>query len=175
MFEAPSEPTDEDIGYFRDLCQCIGFVVVHWSLTEQQLDNWINVCANNCGGRPYLNGKGVPQGLKRKITFIKRCLRALPELAEFRTECAALLSRVLSALNRRHDLIHGAITELRPDPVTGAFKFRRIGYAGDDHTFTEFTITPSDFQEFAPVLEGLVTDAIAFSRKLGDRFLGPLE
>jgi hypothetical protein len=169
---SPSEPTDVDIRYFADLCQCIGFVVVHWSLIEQQLDNWVNACANNAGGKPFLKDKGVPQALKRKATFIKRCLRELPALAEFRDECASLLSRVLSASNRRHDLIHGAITELRPDPATGAFKFRRIGYDGDDHTLTEFNVTPSDFRAFAPVLTDLVTDAIAFSQRLGDKFLG---
>ena len=170
-----AEPTDEDIRYFADLCQCIGFVVVHWSLTEQQLDNWVNVCANNCGGKPFLEGKGVPQALKRKATFIKRCLKELPDLAPFRDECAALLSRVLSASKQRHDLIHGAITALRPDPTTGAFRFRRIGYDGDEHTLTEFNITPNEFRAFAPILTDLVTDVIAFSQKLGDRFLGPLE
>jgi hypothetical protein len=175
MPEAPSEPSDEGIRYFADLCQVIGFVVIHWSLTEQQLDNWVNVCAHNVGGKPFLDGKGVPLSLKRKATFIKRCLRELPDLADFREECAGLLSRVLAASNRRHDLIHGAVTELEPDPLTGAFKFRRIGYDGDNHTFTEFTITPNDFRDFAPVLTDLVTDAIAFSQRLGDRFLEPLE
>ena len=166
------EPTDENARYFADLCTVIGFVVIHWSLTEQQLDNWVNVCVNNVGGAPLLGGHGVPKALNRKITFIKRCLAQLPELAPFRDECAALLSRVKSASDRRHDLIHGALTELRPDPTTGAFKFRMIGYAGDLHTFREFNLTPNDFREFAPVLTDLVTDAIAFSQKLGDRFLG---
>jgi hypothetical protein len=173
MSADPDEPTDDDIRYFADLCQVIGFVVIHWSLAEQQLDNWVNVCANNAGGKPFLEGKGVPQALKRKVNFIKRCLREIPDLAEFRDECAGLLSRILSASNRRHDLIHGAITELKPDPATGAFKFRRIGYAGDEHTLTEFMVTPNDFRAFAPVLTALVTDTIAFSQKLGDRFLGP--
>lgn len=171
LLSAP-EPSDEDIRYFTDLCQCIGFVVLHWSLIEQQLDNWVNVCANNCGGKPFLGGKGVPQALKRKAIFLKRCLRGLPALAPFRDECIRLIGRILAASNKRHDLIHGAITELRPDPTTGAFSFRRIGYRGDDHTVTEFTVTPNDFHKFAPVLTDLVTDSITFSQKLGDRFLG---
>lgn len=100
-------------------------------------------------------------------------MNRLPVLFKFRDECAALLTRVLEASDRRHDLIHGAVTELRPDPITGAFSFRRIGYRGGEHTFTEFTVTPNDFQAFAPVLTDLVTDAIAFSQKLGDKFLGP--
>ena len=69
--------------------------------------------------------------------------------------------------------MHGSLMELRPDPVTGAFKFRRIGYKGDLYLISEFTLTPNDFREFAPVLSDLVTDAIAFSQKLADRFPGP--
>ncbi len=166
-----SEPTDEDIRHFANLCQCIGFVVLHWALIEQQLDSWVNVCSNKCGGNHFLQGKGVPQAMKRKITFLRRCLHGLPDLAPFREECAELLSRVLSAAEKRHDLIHGAITELRPNPITGGFSFRRIGYAGDDHTFTEFAVTANDFQAFGPILTDLVTDTIAFSQRLADKFL----
>jgi hypothetical protein len=164
--------TDEDIRLFADFCQCIGFVVLHWSLTEQQLDNWVNVCFNNCGGSKFQNGSGVPRSLKPKVRFLRRCLKTIPALTEFRDECAELLSRVSAASKRRNDLIHGAIAELRPDPATGAFRFRKIGYDGDLHTISEFNLTPSDFREFAPILTDLVTDTIAFSQKLGDRFLG---
>jgi hypothetical protein len=166
------EPTDDDIRYFADLCQCIGFVVVHWSLIEQQLDNLVNVCFNNCGGKEFQKGSGVPRSLKPKIVFVKRCLKVRAILAPFRNEGISLLSRISLGSTKRHDLIHGAITELKPDPVTGAFRFRRIGYDGDLHTLSEFNITPNDFRVFAPVLTDLVTDAIAFSQRLGDRFLG---
>jgi|SRR5260370_32779760 hypothetical protein len=167
------EPTDDDIRYFADLCECIGFVVVHWSLTEQQLDNWVNVCFNNCGGKEFQRGSGVPRSLKPKLAFVKRCLKVLPLLAPFREEGISILFRISSASIKRHDLIHGAITELRPDQISGAFRFRRIGYDGDLHTLSEFDVTPNDFREFAPILTDLVTDSIAFSQKLGDKFLGP--
>jgi hypothetical protein len=170
MSEAPSEPANEEIRYFTDLCQCIGFVVVHWSLIERQLDTWINTCVHDCGGRPLLDGKGMPQALKRKISILKRCLRELPPLSSFRNECSELLSRVRSASNRRHDLMHGSIAELRPDPKTGAFRFVRTKY-GDEHVLTEFTVTPNDFRDFAPILEDLATDTVAFSQKLEDAFL----
>jgi hypothetical protein len=170
--DTPAGPTDEDIRYFADLCQCIGFVVVHWALTEQQLDNWVNVCFNNCGGSKFQKGRGVPRSLKPKLAFLNKCLKTVPALAEFREEGVDLLTRLSSASQTRHDLIHGAITELRPDPTSGAFKFRRIGYDGDLHTLSEFAITPNDFRDFAPVLTDLVTDSIAYSQKLGDRFLG---
>lgn len=168
---SPPEPTDEDIRYFADLCECIGFVVVHWSLTERQLDNWVNVCFNNCGGKKFQNGHGIPKALNRKITFLKRCLRRLSILEAFRDEGIDLLNRISESSEKRHNLIHGAISELRPDPTTGAFRFRIIGYQGDIHTTREFDITPDHFREFAPILTDLLTDSIAFSRKLGDRFL----
>jgi len=84
----------------------------------------------------------------------------------WRRHCIGLLSRVSAASQKRHDLIHGAVTELRPDPANGAFRFRRIGYDGDLHTIKEFDVTPDDFRGFSPVLSALATDAIAFSQKL---------
>ena len=163
----------EDTRYFLDLCQCIGFVVVHWSLIEQQLENWVNVCFNNCGGKQFQEKRGLPRSLTSKTDFLKRCFNRLPVLVPFRDEGVSLVGRVSSASDRRHDLIHGAITELRPDPTSGAFRFRRIGYHGDLHTFREFDFTPDQFAEFGPILTDLLTDTIVFSQKLGDRFLEP--
>ena len=60
-------PTDEDIRYVADLCQCIGYVVVHWSLIENQLDNCVNVTFHNCGGSQFRKGTGVPRSLKQKL------------------------------------------------------------------------------------------------------------
>src|SRR6266478_669089 len=121
MFIELAESTDDDIRYFADLCQVIGFVVIYWSLVEQQLDNWVNVCFNNCDGSEFQNGRGVPRSLKPKLAFLNKCLKTLPALSDFRDDGVDLVSRVSSASARRHDLIHGAITELRPDPETGAF------------------------------------------------------
>ena len=146
--------------------------MVHWSLTEQQLDNWVNVCFNNCGGSKFQKGRGVPRSLKPKLEFLGKCFATIPRLAEFRAEGTGLLSRISSASRRRHDLIHGAISEMRPDSTTGGFKFRMVGYDGDLHTISEFNFTPTDFGECAPILSDLVTDVVVFSQKLGDRFLG---
>jgi hypothetical protein len=45
--ETMEEKTPHD---FLGLCQAIGYVVVHWALIEQQVDNWVNVSFINCGG-----------------------------------------------------------------------------------------------------------------------------
>jgi|SRR5256885_8096501 len=172
MSEISSEPIEEGMRYFTDLCTLIGFVVTHWSLAENQIDNWASVCFNDLGGAKFQKGAGVPRMLSSKVAFLKQCFKALPILADFRIDGLALLDRFSSAAKRRNDLMHGSLMELRPDPVTGAFKFRRIGYKGDLYLISEFTLTPNDFREFAPTLSDLVTDAISFSRKLADRFPG---
>jgi hypothetical protein len=76
-----TDDADENSGYFLDLCQCIGFVVLHWSLIEQQLDNWVNVCFINCGGKQFQQKGGVPRSLTSKTDFLKRCFNRLPVLA----------------------------------------------------------------------------------------------
>ena len=169
------ELNDGNIRYVADLCQGIGYVVLNWSMLENQLDNCVNVSFNNCGGAVFQSGRGVPRSLKPKMAFLRKCFKTLPPLVEFRADALALLSRVSAASKRRHELMHGSLMDLKPDPVTGAFRFRHVGYDGDFHTIREFTLTPNDFQAFALTLPDLVGDAIAFAQKLGDRFLGPLE
>jgi hypothetical protein len=66
---------------------------------------------------------------------------------------------------------YDAINELRPDRTSGAFRFRRVGYQRELHTFKEFNFTPDQFAEFGPILTDLLTDTIVFSWKLGGRFL----
>ena len=174
MSEVSFDPTDEDIRYVADLCQCIGYVVVNWSLVENQLDNCVNVAFNNCGGSVFQKGSGVPRSLKPKIAFLRRCFRRLTELAEFRDDGLALLTRVSGASKRRHELMRGSLVELRPEPITGAFKFRQIGYDGDIHTLREFTLTPSDFRELGSIPPDLVGDATAFAQRLGDKWRPPI-
>jgi hypothetical protein len=44
---------------FLGLCQAIGYVVVHWALIEQQVDNWVNVSFINCGGSSLRRKKEI--------------------------------------------------------------------------------------------------------------------
>jgi hypothetical protein len=84
--QPPELTEEEELRYAVDMFQCIGFVAAHWSMTEQQLDQWVNICCHNCGGKPFLNGKGVPQALKKKVTFLKRCMGQFPDLAPYGNE-----------------------------------------------------------------------------------------
>ena len=45
--------------------------------------------------------------------------------------------------------MHGSLIDLTPNPVTGAYRFRHVGYDGDFHTIREFTLTANDFRALA--------------------------
>jgi hypothetical protein len=79
---------------FSRLCQAVGFLVIDWALIEQQIDNWVNVSFNNCGGNSIHGHETIPHALKRKIDFLKKSFKTLPLLAPFASEGLNLLTRI---------------------------------------------------------------------------------
>jgi|HubBroStandDraft_6_1064221.scaffolds.fasta_scaffold1000124_1 hypothetical protein len=154
---------------FLGLCQAIGYVVVHWALIEQQLDNWVNVSFINCGGAPLRKQKDIPRSLNQKIKFLKICFRTLAALEPFRSDGTDLVNLISTLAPKRNNLIHGAITSIHP--VNGAFEFRKIGYDKQTHTLASFEFTLAEFSTLEESLSNLLTESLAFSVKLGTAFL----
>lgn len=70
---------DDDHGEFLGLCQAIGYVVVHWSIIEQQLDQWVSVAFDECGGKNRRRDEDIPTGFKQKRTFFNGCFAEHPD------------------------------------------------------------------------------------------------
>jgi hypothetical protein len=79
---------------FRALCMAIGFVVVNWSVIEQQVDNWVNVTFINCGGNALRKNGDIPRSFKMKADYLKKCFKNLDVLKPFAIEGLNLLGRV---------------------------------------------------------------------------------
>jgi hypothetical protein len=154
---------------FTRLCEAIGFVVIDWALIEQQIDNWVNVSFNNCGGNSVRGYENVPHSLKRKITFLKQSFKTLPLLAPYASEGRNLLTRISTLSPKRHELVHGAIISL--DSAGGVFKYRMVGYRLQQHTLREFEFNIRDAPTLEKTLSALLTEAISFSQKLANAFL----
>ena len=163
--DLPKSEADE----FRALCMAIGFVVVNWAVIEQQIDNLVNVAFINCGGKALRKSGDIPRSLKQKTDFLQDCFKKLLPLQPFADEGRDLLGRVNSLSTKRHDLVHGAVMSLTP--VNGSFQFRVVGYERENHTATEFTFHPDEFDTLGGLLGDLLTELIAFSQKLAKKFL----
>jgi hypothetical protein len=163
------EPHGEEHHDFIGLCQAIGFVVIHWALIEQQVDNWVDAVFHHCGGENLRKDKDIPRAFNQKRRFLIVCFKKLPSLAPFSREGQNLVTRLTELSVKRNDLIHGAITAL--SPVNGAFQYRIIGYEKQAHTLREFGFDLHDFSILERSLSDTLTEVIKFSEKLADTFL----
>jgi hypothetical protein len=161
---APPDDHREFIG----LCQAIGYVVVHWSIVEQQLDQWVSVAFDECGGKNRRRNGDIPTAFKQKRSFFNGCLRNIPLLESFKDEGLALTARMAPLAKTRNNLMHSAIGSLQPEDW--AFEFRLIGYGKDVHTVQTWKFTLAQWPKLERSLSDLVTDSIRFSQRLADKF-----
>ncbi len=154
---------------FRSLCTAIGFVVLNWAVIEQQVDNWVNVAFINCGGKSLRKKSDIPRSLSQKLDFLNECFGKLAPLKPFAGEGRSLVGRVSNLSDQRNDLIHGGIVSLEPE--NGAYRFRKIKYMKENHAVTTFMFDPAAFDKLGKDLGNLLTEQIAFSQKLADKFL----
>jgi hypothetical protein len=159
-----SQMSDEQVTAWLGLFQALGFVVVHWGLIERQIDNWVGRLFLHFEGKEFRSKGDLPVSLKQKTVFLADCFKKIPELAELRATAMDLTSRARLASKRRNDLIHGSISALHPD--NDVFSFEKIDYLPQQQTLRAFTASHADFQEFLPVLTGLLVDSIEFSQRL---------
>ncbi len=87
--------------------QRVGTTVVTWGLIEQCLDMCIAELYHN-GGNSI--SKRIPQGLKQKIAFTRKCLQRLPQFEPFRILLSEFVDELEDLSQKRHDYIHSAIS-----------------------------------------------------------------
>jgi hypothetical protein len=165
MRKNPLDAQDND---FRALCIAIGFVVVNWAVIEQQIDFLVNATFRDCGGKALRNKGDIPRSLSQKTQFLKDCFKKLAPLKPFAAEGLNLVGRVSNLSTERHDLVHGAITNL--EPVNGVFHFRKVEYEKENHAVAPFTFDPPAFSKLETALGDVLTELIAFSQRMADSF-----
>lgn len=86
----------------------LGSVTLSWSALEIYLDAITLIIHKNINGHTI--EKDAPTSLKRRKEFIKKCLKNIPEISKYHFEIKELIGDVDRLKEKRHDLIHGAIT-----------------------------------------------------------------
>ena len=158
-FSLPGVKPGSDI---ESLFKAIGFVVIQWGHAEQALDLIVAVIFHRFGGNPLLTRR--PKMLAEKLKFLSKCFLQIPELEKYRVDGEALLSRFASTGKKRHDLVHGAITNLSCE--NGAFIFAKIDVNQDGHAVRSVVLHQSEFPGLIKELLGLGADANKFARKI---------
>ena len=157
--------SEADREEFRGLCADIGFIVIHWALIEQQMDNWVRAAFANAEGRALSGSAGIPRSLSKKAKFLKSCFLNIPTLQPLREDGRSLVTRIEEVAKNRHYLVHGAIISMSPS--NGNFQFRIMEYDAEHIQISRFEINANEFDQFKKILENIFTDALSVSQRLG--------
>ncbi len=156
----------------ENLFKTIGFVVVQWAHCEQSLELITNTLFLQYGGNRLPGRRRMPKPLSEKIAFVKECLLQIPSLAPFQVELKELVINFEAMTQKRHDLVHGALTD---DPVVnGVFTFIRLETHPDIHEVKGFQYDLTEFPSIAASLLRLGADAPKVARRVFDARPRPL-
>ena len=151
---------------FENLCKSVGFVVIQWGHCEQSLELLVNTLFRQYGGNKLPKRKKIPTRLSEKIAFVKECIMQVPSLSQFRVELETLISDFEGITQKRHDLVHGALTN---EPViNGVFTFIRLDTHPDPHEVKDFQYDLNAFPSLAKTLIRLGKDAPRIARAVLD-------
>ncbi|WP_395018598.1 hypothetical protein [Dongia sp.] len=102
MADPIMELGDEDLTYL-----VIGHLTVNWAYCEIALDGIIAIAFRQCGGSAI--EPEAPASTKRKIAYLRKAFRDLPDFQEFEPDAIPLLDRAAALKNSRHEIVHSAV------------------------------------------------------------------
>jgi hypothetical protein len=157
---------DDDMG---PLATAIGGLVLMWGSAEAGLNICVATVFTAAGGRHQ--SKEVPVSLKRKLDFLRLCLRKIKVLEPYR-EAGLKLFAVTGQLGaHRNAIIHGYLSGY--DAATQKFTFTALGSQKDVPLITgqpKYSI--GDIMQIG---EGCMVHAAelgGFAKRLVDAFVG---
>jgi len=133
-----TEPADE--AFFA----AIGRLTVSWAHIELGLDWLVRTIHHDLNGRDRIE-KDEPIALKRKLDYLRKGFRKLPELEAFADRFPPIADEIVSASDQRHDMIHGFV--IRTLSGSGEVVMGRIVLSDRKPKF--FTVTAYDVMQAA--------------------------
>lgn len=137
----------------------VGFVVVQWGQAEQALDLIVSALSHAYPGK---KAKRLPVMLETKIAFVRKTIPTTPELAHTAGELEALLKEFEALAPFRHDLVHGAITNIKP--ASGSFTFLKLDSDKEFNTTRLVLLSDFEFPSLRRRLLRLAKEANRLSR-----------
>lgn len=148
---------------FDSLLRTVGFIVVQWGHCEQSLELLVNTLFRDFSGNILTGRKRMPRPVSEKVAFLRECASQLPTLISFRAELEGLALNFEHVMQMRHDLVHGALTDV---PIAnGVFTFIRLDAHPDIHEMKTFEY---DLKKF-PLIEAELMKLGDVSMKLARR------
>lgn len=159
---------DEFLGF----CSAIGFVEVNWAFIEQQITHWCQLQFVTFKWRGK-DGKDrdCPKPYSRKVRFLRGGFAKIPAMSSYSQEGIALLDRADELSETRHDLTHAVITHM--ESKNGKYMMENLKVGRDGlQTIKSVVFDVRGFPKLGEKLARLGSDAVHFSHRLQDAFLG---
>lgn len=161
-FDLPGVNPGSDI---ETLFKAVGFVVIQWGFAEQSLDLMVANIFHSFDGHSLL--KRRPQHLEPKVEFLRECFAEIPELAQFKAESDALLTRFSVVGKKRNDLVHSAIATTSAED--GAFTFLKVDVKPKEHhSIRSVFLDDEDWTQFRRELLLLGKDGQSLAQRVRD-------
>ncbi len=128
-----TEPADE--AFFA----AIGRLTISWAHIEAGLDWLVRVAHHDLGGSERIEAQ-EPTALKRKLAYLRKAFRTLPELAAFADRFPPVADEIIEASVQRHDIIHGFVIH----SLSGSGKAVMARIMPGDKTLKPFAVTTAD-------------------------------
>jgi hypothetical protein len=153
-------------GTYESMLKTVGFVVVQWAHCEQCLELLTSTLFGVYDGRKWSGKKRIPKPLSEKLAFVSACADKIPLLSKFKSEIEMLVLEFQSLLQKRHDLVHGALTDA---PIAnGVFTFIRLETHPEIHELKEFQYDLKEFRALESALIHLGDNASKVARRVWD-------
>jgi hypothetical protein len=98
--------------------------------------------------------KRLPRPMDRKLSFCRRCLAEIPQLAPFREGMSSILDRVEELSDHRHRIVHGIVDNSTPVP-TGVMIIRKLEYGTLEHRVSEHRTSLREISELTTEIVAL--------------------
>jgi hypothetical protein len=133
VFAMPEDYTSpEDEAFFG----AIGRLAVSWAHLEIGLDWLVRTIHHDLRGRELIEGI-EPIPLKRKLDYLGKAFRLLPELAAFKDRFPPMAEQIRAASVVRHDVIHGFVVQ----QVAGSGEAIMVRLMPDRKSAKPFSVT----------------------------------
>ena len=144
-----------------DFLRSVGSITISWGLAEFCLDAIIAVFFKKYGA--MLNEKQLPKMLDPKIKFAHKCFSRISALSEFKTDGEILLSDFNRLGQKRHEIMHGALTQL---PINGMAMFAKLDIKDNLHHRRSVPFDWAQSQTLTQELQRLGNDAANFANRI---------
>jgi hypothetical protein len=147
---------------YEPLYSALGKIVYAWAYLENIIDICVDIVYHVYGGNSIAHRQEIPRSLRIKIDFLKKSLKTITQLKQYKTEGLALINRVTPLSNLRHDMIHSICY----GEFDNSYAFTKYDYGKTDYKIRDLEFTLDDYLQVGNKMMDLADEFEQFAYHL---------